>query len=266
MRTIKDNYSLPRTEQQLELLIGAEWFSTLDLKSEYLQEELTEEAQPSTTFTCGPLGFYECYMMPFGASNTPATFQRLMKSCLGDLNLSWCVVYLEDITVIGETTEDHLQTLTAVFKKKLRQAKLKLRSSKCNFFRTQISYLGHLVSKEGITTGPGKIDTVKNWPKPKTRNDIRHFLGFVGYCRKFIKNFSSIARLLNDLLQGQELSKKVSKRKLIEWGPEQQMAFEELKEACCVAPVLAYTDYTQPFILHADSSIDGLGALLYQKV
>ena len=87
----------------------------------------------------------------------------------------------------------------------------------------------------------------------------------MGYYRKFIKNFSSIARPLNDLLQGQELSKKVSKRKLIEWGPEQQMAFDELKEACCVAPVLVYAGYTQPFILHTDSSLDGLGAVLYQK-
>ena len=106
---------------------------------------------------------------------------------------------------------------------------------------------------------------MKNWPKPKTLNDIISFLGLVGYYRKFIKNFSSVARPLNDLLQGQELSKKVSKRKLIEWGPEQQKAFEELKEACSVAPVLAYADYTQPFILHTDSSLDGLGAVLYQK-
>ena len=132
-------------------------------------------------------------------------------------------------------------------------------------FRTQISYLGQLVSKEGISTDPSKIETVKNCTKPETLNDIRCFLGFVGYNRKFIKNFSSMAKPLNDHLQGQELSKKVSKRKLIEWGPEQQIAFDELKEACCVAPVLAYADYTQSFILHTDSSLNGLGAVLYQK-
>ena len=165
--------------------------------------------------------------MAFGASSAPATFQRLMENCLGDLNLSLCIVYLDDIVVFGSTQEEHLQKLAAVFEK-LRQAKLKLKPSKCNFFSTQI-YLGHLVSKEGISTDPSKIEAVKNWPKPKTLNDIRGFPSFVGYYRKFLKNFSSIARPSNDLLQGQELSKKVSKRKLIEWGPEQQMAFDELK-------------------------------------
>ena len=186
-----------------------------------------------------------------------------MENCLGT-SILVCVVYLDDIILFGKTTEEHLQRLAAVFDK-CRQAKLKLKPSKYNFFRTQISYLGHLVSKEGISTDPSKIEAVKNWPKPKILNDIRSFLVLVGYYRKFIKSFSSISRPLNDLLQGQELSKKVSKRKLIEWRPEQQMAFDELKEACCVAPVLAYADYTQPFILNTDSSLDGLGVVLYQK-
>ena len=136
-----------------------------------------------------------------------------------NLNLSCCVVYLAEIIVFGITPGEHLQSLAAVFEK-LRQAKLKLKPSKGNFFRTQIPYLGHLVSKEGISTDPSKIDAVKNWPKPRNLNDIRSFLGFVVYCRKFIKKFSAIARPLHDLLQGQELSKKVSKGKLIGWGPE----------------------------------------------
>ena len=209
-------------------------------KSGYWQVELTEEAKPYTAFTCGPLEFYECNMMPFGASNAPATFQRLMENSMGYLNLSLCVVYLDDIIVFGKTQEEHLQRLAAVFEK-LRQAKLKLKPSKCNFFRTKISYLGHLVSKEGIHTDPSKIEAVKNWEKPENLNDIRSFLGFVGYYRKFIKNLSSIARPLNDLLQGQELFKtELSKT-------EQQMPFDELKDTCCVAPVLAYVDYTQPF-------------------
>ena len=182
----------------------------------------------------------------------------------GDANLSWCVVYLDDIIVFGKTPEEHLQRLAAVFEK-LRQGTLKFKPSKYNFFKTQISYLGHLVSKEGIITDPSKIETVKNWPKPKTLNDIRSFLDFVGHYRKFIKNLSSIARPLDDLLQRKELFKQVSKRILIEWGLEQQMTFDELIEAFCEAPVLAYANYTQPIILHTYSSLDGLGALLYQK-
>ena len=132
MRTVKDNYSLPRIEHQLEQLIGADWFSTLDLKSGYWKVELVEEAKHYTAFTSGPLGFYECNMVPFGASNAPATFQRLVESCLWDLILSWCVVYLDDIIVFGKTPEEHLQRLAALFKK-LRQAKLKLKPSKCSF-------------------------------------------------------------------------------------------------------------------------------------
>ena len=186
------------------------------------------------------------------------------KIAFGEINLSWCVVYLDDIIVFGKTPEKNLQRLAAVFEK-LRHAKLKSKPSKYNFLRTQISYLGHLVFKEGISTEPSKIEAVKNWPKPKTLNDIRSFLGFVGYYRKFIQNFSSKARPFSDLLQGQELSKESFWRKLIECGPEQQIAFDELKEVCCVAPVLAYANYTQPFILHTDSSLDGLGSVLYHK-
>ena len=161
MMTVKDNYSLPRIKHQLEQLIGAEWFSTVDLKCGYWQVELIEGAKPYTAFTCGPLRLHECSMMPFGASNAQATFQRLMGNCFGDLNLSWCVVYLDDIMVFGKIPEEYLQRLAAVFEK-LRQAKLKLKPSKSNFFRTQISYLGHLISKEGISTDPSKIEAVKD--------------------------------------------------------------------------------------------------------
>ena len=148
---------------------------------------------------------------------------------------------------------------------KLRQAKLKLKPSKCNFFKTKISFLGHIVSKEGIPTDPSKVKAVRNWPKPKTLNDVRSFLGFVDYYRKFINNCSSIARPLNSLLQSVDNTKKGIKTRFIEWAPDQQMSYDEPKEACCNAPVLAYADYKQPFILHTDSFLDGLGAVLYQK-
>ena len=192
MRTVKDNYSLTRIEHRLEQFIGTEWFSTLDLKSGYWQVELTEEAKPYTACSCHPLGFYECNMMPFGASNAPGTFQRLMENCLGDLNLNWCVVSFDDIIVFGKSPEEHLKRLAAVFEK-LRLAKPKLIPSKCNFFKTEISYLGHIVYKEGIAIDPSKVEAVRNWPKPKALNDVRSFLGFVGYYRKFIKNSCSIA-------------------------------------------------------------------------
>ena len=106
-RTIKDEYALPKIDDTLDCLHGARWFSTLDLKSGYWQVELEEEAKPLTAFTIGPLGFGECERMPFGLTNAPATFQRLMESCLGELNLSWCIIYLDDIIVFSQTPEEH---------------------------------------------------------------------------------------------------------------------------------------------------------------
>ena len=152
-RTIKDSYSLPRIEQVLDSLVGAEIFSTLDLKAGYWQVEMVEECKAYTAFTCGPLGFYECETMPFGATNAPATFQRLMDDCLGELNMNWCIVYLDDIIIFSKDPETHLERLEAVFKK-LQAAGLKLKPSKCSFFKKEISYLGHVVSKDGISTDP----------------------------------------------------------------------------------------------------------------
>ena len=263
-RTVRDNYSLPKVEHMLKQLIGSEWFCTLDLKSGYWQVELTEESKPYTAFTCGPLGFFECDKMPFGAANTPATFQRLMENCLGSLNLTWCVVYLDDIIVYGKDPEDLLLRLGGVFEK-LRKAGLKLKPSKCNFFKEEIEFLGHVVSKEGIATNPSKVQSIQDWPIPKTVYDIKSFTSFVGYYRKFIPNFSKIVRPLNDLLNGKVNSKRANKKQLIEWGSKQQKAFDTLKEALMSTPVLGYPNYEKPFILHTDASLEGLGAVLYQE-
>ena len=119
--------------------------------------EMVEECKPYTAFTCGPLGFYECETMPFGATNAPATFQRLMDNCLGDLNMNWCIVYLDDIIIFSQDAASHIERLEAVFKK-LAQAGLKLKPSKCEFFKRRIKYLGHIVSEEGVSTDPKKVE------------------------------------------------------------------------------------------------------------
>ena len=116
-RTVKDAYSLPKIGSILDSLLGAKIFSTLDLKAGYWQVDMAEECKAYTAFTCGPLGFYECDTMPFGATNSPATFQRLMHDCLGDLNMRWCIVYLDDIIIFSDTKEEHLIRLEAVFSK-----------------------------------------------------------------------------------------------------------------------------------------------------
>ena len=235
------------------------------MKAGYWQVEMAEECKAYTAFTCGPLGFYECDTMPFGATNAPATFQRLMHDCLGDLYMNWCIVYLDDIIIFSDTKEEHLKRLEAVFQK-LHAAGLKLKPSKCHFFREEIEYLGHVVSGKGISTNPKKVEAVAKWSTPKTVYDVRSFLGFVGYYRRFIKDFSKIAIPIREVITGLEnQSKRSAKKTFVEWTEAADSAFEYLKKLCISTPILAYPDYKLPFVLHTDSSSEGLGAVLYQK-
>ena len=174
-RTINDAYTISRIDDTLHLLAGAKYFSTLDLKSGYWQVELREEDKAKTAFQAGPLGFYECNRMSFGLCNAPATFQRLMERCMGDLHLRDCLIYLDDIVIFSKTFEEHVEKLQAVFQR-LQEHGLKLKPSKCELFRCQVAYLGHVVSREGIHTDPSKIEAVKNWPIPQCTKDVRKFL------------------------------------------------------------------------------------------
>ena len=270
-RTIPDAFPLPRIEETLDTLQGAQWYSSLDLKSGYWQLEIREEDKPKTAFTMGPLGFYECNVLPFGCSGAPATFQRLMHRVMGDLNLTQCLVYLDDIIVFSDTFEEHIQRLEAVFAR-LAEYGLKLKPTKCKFFQRRIKYLGHIISSEGIETDPDKTEAVAKWPAPTNIKELRRFLGFTGYYRKFVRDYAKVARPLHDLLVGVPRKGKGGK-KTVKWGPapvwkwahECQEAFEELIRRLTSPPVLAFADFTEPFIVHTDASLDGLGAILYQK-
>ena len=185
-KTIKDVQSLPRIEDSLDCLDGSTIFS-LDLPSGYWQVELTEASRPLTAFTVGPLAFYECVRMPFGLTNAPATFQHLMESCLGDMCLKWCMIYLDDIIIFPKTPEEHIQRLRDVFEK-LSSAGLPMKLSKCEFFKSYVTYLGHIVAKDGIETDPKKITIIKEWPVPKTVTEVQSFLGCTNYYHKCIPN------------------------------------------------------------------------------
>ena len=270
-RTRKDAQAIPRIDDTLHLLAGAKYFSKLDLKAGYWQVELKEEDKAKTAFQVGPLGFYECNRMPFGLCNAPATFQRLMERCMGDINLRDCLVYLDDIIIFSHSFQEHLGHLEAVFER-LQEQNLKLKPSKCEFFRDQVLYLGHIVSQAGIQTDPAKIEAVKSWPIPQCTKDVRKFLGFTGYYRRFIKGYAAIARPLNDLLVGYATNpkakqkKKTQARKLkFHWGDEQQASFDKIIDKLISPPILAYADYTKPFTVHTDASSSGLGAVLYQQ-
>ena len=272
-RTIKDAYAIPRVEDSLHILAGAKFFSKLDLRCGYWQVELKEDDKHKTAFQVGTLGFFEFNKMPFGLCNAPATFQRLMERCMGDMNLRDCLIYLDDIIIFSSSFEDHLDKLQAVFQR-LHESNLKLKANKCEFFKREISYLGHIVSKDGIKTDNNKTEAVRTWPIPKSVKEVRQFLGFTGYYRRFIEGYAAIARPLNDLLVGNPATtaeKKKKNRKTrnrgtpFEWGPQQQKAFETLIQKLTNPPVLAYADYRLPFKLHTDASRSGLGAVLYQQ-
>ena len=261
-RTIQDAYAIPRIEDSLHLLVGSRYFTKLDLKAGYWQVELKEEDKGKTAFQVGNLGFYECNRMPFGLCNAPATFQRLMEMAMGDMNLRDCLIYLDDITIISDTFGTHLDRFEAVFER-LALHNLKLKASKCEFFKSQVTYLGHIVSEDGIKADPDKIKVLKDWPVPKNVKDVRKFLGFDGYYRRFLRGFSAIVRPLNDLLVGVSTTKGTKKNPTFMWGSSQQLAFEPVIDRLSNAPILAYADYKLPFKLHVYASCSGLGAVLY---
>ena len=211
--------------------------------------------------------------MPFGLCNAPATFQRLMERCVGELNHKECLIYLDDIIIYSADIDSHLERLDAVFKR-LAEFNLTIKPSKCEFFKTETTYLGHVVSSEGIKADPKKTDAVHSWPVPKNGKEVRQFLGFAGYYRRFVKDYARLARPLNDLLVGQPTKKttktkgkpqKPKKPPPFVWGEDQQKAFEILKSCLTNPPELGYADYTKPFLLHTDASLYGLGAVLYQS-
>ena len=170
--------------------------------------------------------------MSFGLTNAPATFQRLMESCLGESHLSWCIIYLDDIIVFSTTPAEHLKRLRGVFER-LAKAGLKLKPSKCKFFKTKIAYLGHIISAKGIETDPKKIEAVQDWTCPKAVTDVRSFLSFTNHYRQFIKGYAKVAKALNILVSGENAN---HKKALVEWTDECQVAFDKLKELCTSNP------------------------------
>ena len=159
-KTVKDTYAIPRVEDSLHLIAGAKYFSKLDLRSGYWQVEIKEEDKQKTAFQVGTLGFYEFNRMSLGLCNAAATFQRLMERCMGDMNLRDCLIYLDDEIFFSSTFEEHLDRLEAVFTR-LQQHNLKLKASKCEFMKSKVTYLGHVVSEDGIQADPDKTEAVR---------------------------------------------------------------------------------------------------------
>ena len=238
----------------LESMAGAAHFSTMNFKSGFWQVRMAPESQCSWLATLASTNLLGC---PFGLCNAPVTFQRLMQNTLGELNLTYCIIYLDDVIVFG-CTEEHLQRLQVVFEC-FREFNLKLKPSKCSFFQTEIVYLAHHVSKEGIWLSEENVHAIMEFPMPETYTEVRAFCGLSGHYRCFIRNFAHLACALYDLL-GDEV-----KMGPVTLTPEAEEAVRVLKERISSAPVLVFPDFDKPFLLETDASKEGHGAVLSQK-
>lgn len=265
-RTRKDAYPLPRIEESLDALTGSKWFSTLDLASGYNQVAMADADRAKTAF-CTPFGLFEFNRMPFGLCNAPGTFQRLMERMFGDQRFQSVLLYLDDIVVFSSTVHQHLERLEEVFAR-LDQQGLKVKLSKCHFFQKQVKYLGHVVSEQGVATDPDKVAAVREWKQPSHLADLRSFLGFASYYRRFVKGFAKLAAPLHRLvaqLSGPNKKGKTPKILLSSaWDDHCDKAFLALRDGLITAPILAYADFKKPFILEIDASHGGLGAVLSQ--
>ena len=190
--TVKDSHPLPRICETLESLAGAAHYSTFDMNSGFWQVPMSPESKQYTAFTLGSMGLYECESMPFGLCNAPPTFQRLMQNCLGELNLTYCLIYLDDVIVFSHTKEEHLERMRVIFDR-LWEHGLKLKPSKCEVFKIEINYLAHHVSKKGVQPSKKNLESIAQCPLPDTYTKVKSFIGLVGHYRCFIKGFAKIA-------------------------------------------------------------------------
>ena len=259
--TVKDSHPLPHICETLESLAGAAHYTTMDMNSGIWQVLIAAESKQYTAFTLGSMGLSECESMPFGLCNTPPTFQRLMLNCLGKLNLTYCLIYLDDVIIFSHTEEEHLERMRVIFDR-FREHGLKLKLSKCEVFKTEINYLAHHVSKGGVLPFKKNLEAIAQCPPPDTYTKVKSFVGLVGHYRHFIKRFANIVAPLYDLTSGKNKDKKSEH---LDLPQEACKAFDCLKAACLQAPILAFPDFSKPFLLEMDASGKGMGAVLLQK-
>ena len=252
--TMKDAYPLPRIDESLDQLSGAVWFSCIDLSSGYWQVEMAEEDKPKTAFATRR-GLFEFNCMPFGLCNAPATFERLIEIVLAGLHWEICLVYLDDIIITAKSFDDMIINLDKVFNR-IESAGLKVKARKCQLFKREVEFLGHIVNSAGVSTDPKKTECVRRWPIPNSVTEVRSFLGLCGYYRRFIKDYSEVAKPLYKLTE---------KGRKFEWSEATETAFNTLKEKITTSPVLAHPDFSLPFILDTDASDSSIGAVLSQS-
>lgn len=253
-KTKTERFPIPKIEEILDHLGNSVYFTTLDLKSGFHQILMHPEDREKTAFSTD-LGHYEFVRMPFGLKNAPMTFQKAMNLVLDGLVGYKCLVYLDDIIVLGASLEEHLQNLQEVFDR-LIAYNLKIQLDKCEFLKRETEFLGHVITPEGVKPDPEKVKAILEWPTPKTCKEIKQFIGFCSYYRRFIKNFALIAK---------PLTKCLKKDTPVDPNhPSYVAACQKLKDIITSDQVLAYPVFTRPFIVTTDASDYAIGAVLSQ--
>nr|GEX20881.1 putative reverse transcriptase domain-containing protein [Tanacetum cinerariifolium] len=252
--TIKNRYALPRIDDLFNQLQGACCFSKIDLRSEYHQLRVREEDIPNTAFRTR-YGHFEFTVMPFRLTNTPAVFMNLINRVCKPYLDKFLIVFIDDILIYSRLEEEHEAHLNTILDL-LNEEKLYVKFSKCEFWLKEVQFLGHVVNREGIHVDPSKVESVKNWKTPESPIEIRSFLGLAGYYRRFIENFSKIAKPLTQLTQ---------KNNAYVWGNKQEESFRILKEKLCNAPVLALLDGPNDFVVYCGALNQGFGCVLMQR-
>ena len=259
--TVPDKHPLPRIDSTLENLGGSKWFTVLDLRRAYHQGFVDPESQAKTAFVT-PWGLYQWVRIPFGLMNAPAVFQRHMEQTLREYRDDFAVPYIDDIIIYSGDQTDHTDHIDKVLGKLIGKG-LKISIEKCKFFSKEVKFLGRIVNEEGYRMDDDSIKAVTELKDhvPSTVGEVRQLLGLVGYHRKQVQDFASIAKPLNNLLKTEGAAKSSTK---IEWMEEHQIALSKLIDAITTQPFLAYPDYEEEFFIHTDASGRGLGCILYQ--
>ncbi|KAJ4801596.1 polyprotein [Rhynchospora pubera] len=251
--TVPNRYPLPRIDDLFDQLQGSQVYSKIDLRSGYHQLRIRPSDVPKTAFRTR-YGHYEFLVMSFGLTNAPAYFMNLMNRVFEEYLDSFVVVFIDDILVYSNSAEEHEHHLRLVLQR-LREHQLYAKLSKCEFWLEQISFLGHVISKEGLAVDLQKIVAVTDWKPPTTVTEVRSFLGLAGYYRRFVEGFSRISLPMTQLLH---------KGVKFEWTPARQKSFEELKQRLVTAPVLAMPVPGAGYVVNTDASRYGLGCVFMQ--
>jgi hypothetical protein len=252
--TKKNRYPLPRIDELQDRLLGAKWFTAIDIRDAYYRIRMKEGEEWKTAFRTR-WGLYEYQVMPFGLTNAPASFQALINDTLREYLDDFALAYLDDVLIFSTTYEEHVTHVRKVLQK-LREKDLPIKLSKCEFHKHSISFLGYTVSDKGLEPDPEKVRSIEEWPEPTNVKEVQALLGILNYYRKFIEGFSRIAAPLTHLTK---------KDVPFSFGPDCKKAFKALRERLVAAPILAIFDPEREAVLETDASDYAIGACLTQK-